>query len=254
MDDQLDQAPQHHTAISSTLYKNYLVHSVHNAVKTLALLLALLTNIADWSPSKPNQASMRPDLCHFLEDVIVQLTSRAGKSWQIQFKASKHLGITILIKVQMVVAYLVSAALQTNIQGLSFDQSINHNCFTNLAKLLQLINYFKEDLDRAITSNEPHTFPDVPPIYTTLMEASTKNRPQDRDRDRDRDWDRNRTQDRDRDTHRNPETGRGGDSSRYSPCDNNNNSKQMQGIFGYPGNVPQFKSHHNPDSVPICQS
>ena len=73
----------------------------------------------------------------------------------------------------MVVTHLVSAASQSDIQGLSFDKSINHDCFSNLAKSLQLIGYFKDDLDRAITSNELHTFQDVPPIYTTLMEAST---------------------------------------------------------------------------------
>ena len=44
----------------------------------------------------------------------------------------------------MVVAHLVSAASQSIIQSLGFDKSINHNCFSNLAKLLQLIGYFKD--------------------------------------------------------------------------------------------------------------
>ena len=60
-----------------------------------------------------------------------------------------------------------------NILNLAFDKAINHDCFTNLAKALQLLNYFKSDLDRAITGNELNTFQSVPPIYTTLMEAST---------------------------------------------------------------------------------
>ena len=71
-----------------------------------------------------------------------------------------------------------------NIQNRPFDKAIDHDCFTNLAKALQLLNYFKSDLDCAITGNELSTFQSVPPIYTTLMEASTtKKRPQDCDRD-----------------------------------------------------------------------
>ena len=58
----------------------------------------------------------------------------------------------------MVVANLVSAAVQMDIQNLAFDKVINHNCFTNLANALQLLNYFKSDLDRAITGNELSTF------------------------------------------------------------------------------------------------
>ena len=73
----------------------------------------------------------------------------------------------------MVVANLVSAALQTNIHNLAFEKTIDHDCFTNLAKAIQLLEYFKSDLDRAITGNELSTFQSVPPIYTTLMEAST---------------------------------------------------------------------------------
>ena len=80
MDNQLDQAPQHRTVINSTMYKNYLVHSVFDVIKTLALFLAFLTNVADWNQSKTNQASVGSDLCHFLEEVIVQLTLRAGKT------------------------------------------------------------------------------------------------------------------------------------------------------------------------------
>ena len=153
MDVQLDQAPQHRTAISSSLQKNDLVNSVHDAIKTLASFLAFLTNVADWHPEKPEQESDKPTICKFLENIIRQLTSRAGRGWQQQFKALKHLGTTILIKVQMVVANLVQAASQTNIQNKDFDTVIAHDCFTNLAKAIQLLEYFNTDLDRAITGN-----------------------------------------------------------------------------------------------------
>ena len=116
---------------------------------------------------------MKPELYKFLEGIIRQLTSRAGRGWQQQFKASKHLGTTILIKVQMVVANLVQAASQTNIQNKAFDTVIAHDCFTNLAKAMQLLEYFNTDLDRAITGNELSTFQAIPPLYTTLLEAST---------------------------------------------------------------------------------
>ena len=43
----IGQAPQHRTAISSILHKNYRIHSVFDAIKTLASFLAFLTNVAD---------------------------------------------------------------------------------------------------------------------------------------------------------------------------------------------------------------
>ena len=115
MDIQLDQAPQHRIAISSSLQKNNLVHTVHDAIKTLASCLAFLTNVADWHPEKAEQDVDKSTICNFLEYIIYQLTSRAGRGWQQQFKASKHLGTTILIKVQMVVTNLVQAASQPDI-------------------------------------------------------------------------------------------------------------------------------------------
>lgn len=161
----------------------------------------------------------------------------------------------ILIKVQMVVTNFVSAASQTNIQNLAFDKAVDHNCYTNLAKAIQLLNYFNTDLDRAITGNELSTFQSVPPLYIMLMEASTgKKRSQDcdhdRDRTRDRDRNRDRTWDRDQGTRQNQDAGGSSDSSRHPPRDNNNKPRQMKGIFFYPGNMPQFRSKHSQDGVP----
>ena len=135
MDIQLDQAPQHRIAISSSLQKNYLVHTVHDAVKTLASCLVFLTNVADWHPEKPEQEIDKPTICTFLEYIICQLTSRAGRGWQQQFKASKHLSTTILIKVQMVVANLVQAASQSDIQN---NAVITGACSSNLANAMIL--------------------------------------------------------------------------------------------------------------------
>ena len=96
----------------------------------------------------------------------------------------------------MVVANLVQAASQTNIQNKAFDTGIAHYCFSNLAKAIQLLQYFNTDLDRAITGYELSTFQAIPLLYTTLLEASTgKKHPQDCDRENDRD----RSRDRDRD-------------------------------------------------------
>ena len=100
VDNQLDQASQHRTTISHILHKSYLVHSVFDAAKTLA---SFLTNVADWNPTKVEQALDRLAFYNFLEDIIAKLTSRAVKTWQIQFKASKHICLTILINVQMIV-------------------------------------------------------------------------------------------------------------------------------------------------------
>ena len=81
MDNQLDQASKHYTAISRMLYKNYLIHSVFNAVKTLALFLAFLTNLDNWNPTSGEQAPEKPTLCNFLENIIAKLTLRAEKTW-----------------------------------------------------------------------------------------------------------------------------------------------------------------------------
>ena len=70
----------------------------------MAALLAFLSNLTGWqpgwSPRQPNQ----PKLVEFLERVIQKLVSTAGRDWQHKFKAHKHIGLAILIKVQQILS------------------------------------------------------------------------------------------------------------------------------------------------------
>ena len=79
MDVQLDQAPKHHTAISSSLQKNYLVHSVHDTVKTLASFLAFLTNVADWHLEKPDALAEADNNNSKHQNISVQQSSSKFK-------------------------------------------------------------------------------------------------------------------------------------------------------------------------------
>ena len=92
---------------------------------------------------------------------------------QIEFKASKHVSLTILIKVPMIIAQSVSAASNPEIQGLNLDCPLDHYLNSNLSKAVQLIAYFNADLHHAIPSNELYTFREVPPLYTKPTAAVT---------------------------------------------------------------------------------
>ena len=81
MDKHLDQTVQHQTTIGCIVTKSYMIYSVHDAIKTLALFLAFLTNLANWKPIIGAQELKKSDLYTFLENTIASLTSRQGRSW-----------------------------------------------------------------------------------------------------------------------------------------------------------------------------
>ena len=68
----------------------------------------------------------------------------------------------------MIIAQFVSAASNPDNEGLDFDKPLDHNLDSNLASTVQLMAYITAHLDRVITSNELHTFTEVPPLYTKL--------------------------------------------------------------------------------------
>ena len=58
MDGQLENPAQARSAIKETLRINYKILSTNDTVKTLALLLATITNLAGWKPGRsPRQAT-----------------------------------------------------------------------------------------------------------------------------------------------------------------------------------------------------
>ena len=78
MDGLLNQPEHQRSAIGKNLCINYKITSTYDAIKTLAGLLAFLTNLVDWklgqSPCQPEQ----PKIVAFLEQVILRLVSTAG--------------------------------------------------------------------------------------------------------------------------------------------------------------------------------
>ena len=80
MDKHLEQAVQHEAAIGCTITKSYKIYSVHDTMKTLAVFLKFLTNLADWKPGAGEQELEKPEYCNFLENVITKLVSRNGRA------------------------------------------------------------------------------------------------------------------------------------------------------------------------------
>ena len=66
MDCQLDNPAHARSAIGKTLRSSYKINSVQDATKTLASLLATLTNLADWKPGRSPRQN-QPKVVGFLE-------------------------------------------------------------------------------------------------------------------------------------------------------------------------------------------
>ena len=106
----LDNPAHARSAIGKTLHISYKILSTNKAVKTLASLLATLTNLAGWKPGRSPRQANQPKIVAFLEQVIKQLVSAQGRNWQHKFREQRHLGVSILVKVQQIMAKLALAA------------------------------------------------------------------------------------------------------------------------------------------------
>ena len=94
----------------STIGKNlgisYKITGAHDATKTLEALLVFLSNLAGWQPSWSSCQPNQPKLVEFLEWVIQKLILTAKCDWQYKFKAHKHIGLAIPVKLQQIIANL----------------------------------------------------------------------------------------------------------------------------------------------------
>ena len=82
MDGILIQPDSHRSAINKNLHKSYKINSTLCVIKTLAALLAFLTNLADWT--KPHRIPFQPEqpqIVTFLEQVVCQLVYMKGRDW-----------------------------------------------------------------------------------------------------------------------------------------------------------------------------
>ena len=100
MNSQLNNPAHARSAIRKTLRSSYKINSVQDATKTLASLLATLTNLAGWKPNRAARQANQPKVVAFLEQVIKKLVRQQGRDWQAKFRGQKHLGVAILVKVQ----------------------------------------------------------------------------------------------------------------------------------------------------------
>ena len=80
MDSLLNQPAHERSAIGENLCISYKITSTHDATKTLALLLAFLSNLVGCQPVQSARQANQPKLVQFLKRVIQKLVSTAGRN------------------------------------------------------------------------------------------------------------------------------------------------------------------------------
>ena len=169
MDCRLDNPAHARSAIRKTLCISYKITTINEAVKILASLLATLTNLAGWKPGRSPRQANQPKIVAFLEQVIKKLVSERGCDWQQKFRGQRHLGVSILVKVQRIMAKLALAAGDSDIEEWDFENGpMPHDSSSDLQEAFHLMEFFLVDLQRAIIQKELYTFKEVPPFFTTL--------------------------------------------------------------------------------------
>ena len=195
MDCQLNNPAHARSAIGKTLHSSYKINSVQDATKTLASMLATFTNLADWKPNRSSRPT-QPKIVAFLEQVIKKLVSQQGRDWIFKFKTQRHIGISILAKVQRIVSKLALAAGDPDVEQWNFDEGpMPHNSNSDLQEAFHLMAFFIQDLHRAVIGQELSTFSEVPPLYTVLYPPASapSGRGSDRNKPRDEATTGNRT-------------------------------------------------------------
>ena len=97
----------------------------------------------------------------------------AGRDWQHKFKGQKHIGLAILVKVQQIIAKFALAAEDPDVEEWNFkDSPIMHDGNLDLQEAFHLMEFFLQDLHRAIIQQEIFNFHTVPQLYTTLYPAA----------------------------------------------------------------------------------
>ena len=116
----------------------------------------------------------KPDLCHFLEHVIKLLLFCLGRAWQSKFKGQKHVDLSILNKVQLIIAKFVAAAsYPDNIVATFRDTPLIFIAASDAASAAKLMKYSIDDLDQAIITTALGIFSKVPKLFTKLFPPAT---------------------------------------------------------------------------------
>ena len=169
MDCWLNNQAHARSAIGKTLFVSYKITSTNEAVKTLASLLATLTNLVGWKPGRSLRQANQPKIVAFLKQVIRKLVSAQGCDWQHKFRGQRHLGVSILVKVQQIMAKLALTAGDPDVEECNFENGpMPHDSSSDLQEAFHLMEFFLLDLQRAIIQQKLYTFKEVPPLFTTL--------------------------------------------------------------------------------------
>ena len=162
-----------------------MITNTHDTTKTFALLLAFFTNLAGWQPGRSPCQTNQPKLVKFLEQIIQKLVSTAGRNWQHKFKAHRYIGLAILVKVQWIIAKFALAAGDPDVKEWIFEEGpmmLDGN--SGLQEAFHLMEFFLQNLHRAIIQQKIFNFHEVPQLYTTLYPAAaaTSSRGSDRNK------------------------------------------------------------------------
>ena len=147
MDGQLNQPSHERVAIGKNLRICYKINTIHAAAKTVASLLGFITNLADWNPARSPNIGNQPKLIGFLEQVLLKLASTQGRNWQFKFKNKKHIGMLILVKIQLILSKLAAAASDPDVETWNFKEGpMVHDDNSDLQAAFHLMSFFLQDL------------------------------------------------------------------------------------------------------------
>ena len=88
MDSQLNNPVHARSAIGKNLRTSYKISSIWEAIKTLASLLATLTNLAGWKPNQVLRQANQPKVVAFLKQVIKNWSDSKAATGSISLRDS----------------------------------------------------------------------------------------------------------------------------------------------------------------------
>ena len=98
--------------------------------------------------TQPGTASSKPTKGSRLPQTSYQkLVGQQGRDWQHKFKGQRHLGVSILVKVQQIMSKLALAAGDLDVEEWNFkDGPMPHDSSSDLQEAFDLMDYFLHDL------------------------------------------------------------------------------------------------------------
>ena len=91
MDGRLKQSDNHRSAIGKDVSINYKINSTYDVIKTLATILAFITNLADWKPAQSPRQKEQPKMVDFWNKLFVNSFPRQVAIGNL---SSKHISIS----------------------------------------------------------------------------------------------------------------------------------------------------------------